>query len=119
MDIDRSRPSPNQTEIQELLESLLACRGFPPDGFQRIFDCAELPARLRYIAGQASPQGATWAACGRDLEITFYVAEPAANVTRRKNKSAILVTKFDERGKVCDVSAWVYAAVGRWERNVS
>lgn len=101
---------PSQAEL--LLESLVRL----PARARKVTNRSDLPSALQRIAIQAGKAKRLWGAWARDDAIWFFTAEMSLALSRKHQRPSLIVSSFDQRGKIRECTLWVNFRDRGWRR---
>lgn len=103
--------SPSQ--IEKLLETLVAALGHVPPDARPVLSPAELPTRLQRHA-RRSVHNEGWRAWTDERQIWFVVGKVSPTISRQINDLALHVFFYDVRGNLIGSGVWTQQPDGRW-----
>jgi len=109
-------PTRRPTVTQRQLESLLRFLRLPARTHDRITDRTQLSLLLQRLASRSENEGVAWVAWHQQLDIVFFGAELALDLSLKLRRPVLRVTVYDEVGKVRRQMVWVHASRGKWVR---
>lgn len=112
----RAEPATRATVTQRQLESLLRFLRLPARKRDRIADGTSLSSLLQKLVARCDREGVAWVAWRQQLDIVFFGAELALDLSQERGRPTLRVTVYDEVGKARRQMVWVHASRGKWVR---